>query len=187
MPKLYFIRHGETMANIDGILTGTLETDLSPTGIKSAENLGLELKEDFDYYYCSPLRRTWQTLIAIKGKNVTFTIDDRLIEVYSGLWQGKYKNELPSEEYELYKKGLLNPPGGESLLDVDKRIKSFLDDMFNKYHANEKILIVTHNAFIRSLKRLFLDNNMVNEPLNLEIFEVDEFDYNKLNMNISFK
>lgn len=180
MVKLYFVRHGETLANLEGILTGTLETDLSSAGIKSAKALGLKLKEDFDYYYCSPLRRTHQTLFAMKGENTIFTIDNRLIEVYSGLWQGKYKNELPSEEYDLYKRGLLNPPEGESLLDVDKRIIAFLNDIFNKYHADERILVVTHNGFLRSLKRLFIDRDKVNEPKNLEIFEVDESMYSKI-------
>ena len=29
MATLFFIRHGETEANVDGILTGTLETNLT--------------------------------------------------------------------------------------------------------------------------------------------------------------
>ena len=50
--------------------------------------------EDFDYYYCSPLTRTHQTLKAIKG-DVDFIVDDRITEVSSGDWQGKLKSELP--------------------------------------------------------------------------------------------
>lgn len=178
MPRLFFIRHGETEANVSGILTGTLETDLTDKGIESAKELAAQLTEDFDYYYCSPLKRTHQTLFAIKG-NVDFTQDSRLIEVSSGLWQGKYKSELPKAEYQLYKSGLLDPPGGEKLQDVDKRIKSFLKDMFENYKEDDKILIVTHNAFMRNLKRLFIDNDNGLEPKNLEIFEVNDDMYNK--------
>lgn len=180
MPQLYFIRHGQTEANVKGILTGRLETNLTQKGIDDAATLSKELKEDFDYYYCSPLTRTHQTLRAIKG-DVDFIIDERITEVSSGDWQGKLKSELPEEEYDLYKKGLLNPPNGESLEDVDKRAKSFLEDMFSKYKDNEKILIVTHNAFMRNLKRMFIDKDKVSEPKNLEIFMVDNEMYKGLN------
>ena len=66
MPKLYFIRHWQTEANVKGVLTGTLETNLTPKGIDDAKALANSLTEDFDYYYCSPLTRTHETLKAIK-------------------------------------------------------------------------------------------------------------------------
>ncbi len=179
MPQLFFIRHGQTEANIDGILTGALETNLSQKGIEDAKKVGEELTEKFDFYYCSPLKRTHQTLNALRG-DVEFIIDERVIEVSSGDWQGKLRSELPEQEYSLYVKGLLNPPNGEPLEDVDKRIKSFLEDIFKKYKKEDKILIVTHNAFIRNLKRLFIDKDKVDEPKNLEIFIVNEDMYNKL-------
>ena len=39
MPKLYFIRHGQTNANVDGVLTGRMETDLTQKGIDDAKKL----------------------------------------------------------------------------------------------------------------------------------------------------
>ncbi|MBO5138406.1 MAG: histidine phosphatase family protein [Bacilli bacterium] len=66
------------------------------------------------------------------------------------------------------------------MVDVYNRIKSFLNDMFNLYSENEKILIVTHNAFIRSLKRLFIDKDKVEEPKNVEIFRIDNEMYQKM-------
>lgn len=179
MPQLYFIRHGQTEANAQGILTGRIETNLTQKGIDDAKELAKSLTEEFDYYYCSPLTRTHQTLKAIKG-DVDFIVDERITEVSSGDWQGKLKTELPAEEYDLYKKGLLNPPNGESLEDVDKRIKSFLDDMFSKYIGDEKVLVVTHNAFMRNLKRLFIKDGSVVEPKNLEIYIVDDEMYKKM-------
>ena len=183
MAKLFFIRHGQTEANEKGILTGRLETNLTQKGIDDAVALSKELIENFDYYYCSPLTRTHQTLKAIKGNNVDFIIDERLTEVSSGDWQGRLKSELPEVEYDLYKKGLLNPPNGESLDDVDKIIKSFLKDIFSKYKADEKLLVVTHNAFMRNLKRMFIDKDKVSEPKNLEIFIVDDEMYKKIENN----
>ena len=172
MVELYFIRHGETEANVNGILTGTLETNLTEKGLQEAKAMSGKLSQSFDVYICSPLKRTWQTLQAIKG-NVDFEIDERVTEVCSGDWQGKRKDGLPKEEYTLYKQGLFNPPNGEKLEDVNNRILDFLKDMFSKYKKDEKILIVTHNAFMRQLKRMFVSNNKAEEPKNLEIFKVD--------------
>ena len=172
MVTLYFIRHGETEANVAGILTGTLETNLTERGVQEAKALSKKLTQHFDAYICSPLKRTWQTLHAIKGE-VDFTIDKRVTEVYSGDWQGRKKTALPQEEYALYKKGLFDAPNGEALENVNNRALDFLTDMFSKYTKNEKILIVTHNAFMRQLKRLLVPNSDATEPKNLEIFKVD--------------
>lgn len=182
MPKLFFIRHGQTEANVKGILTGTIETNLTQKGIEAAKSLAKELKEEFNFYYCSPLKRTQQTLCAIKG-DVKFIVDSRLTEVFSGDWQGKLKSELPEKEYSLYKKGLLDPPNGESLKDVDRRINLFLKEMFTKYKKEDKILIVTHNAFMRNLKRFFIEGSKADEPKNLEIFEIDNEMYNQIRNN----
>ncbi|MBO5138405.1 MAG: histidine phosphatase family protein [Bacilli bacterium] len=48
--------------------------------------MSFHLVDEFDYYCCFPLKRTHQTLNAIRGE-VDFNIDDRLIEVSTGKWQ----------------------------------------------------------------------------------------------------
>lgn len=180
MPTLYFMRHGETRANVEGILTGTIETPLTEKGIQAAKEVGESLKETFDYYYCSPLTRTHETLRAVRG-DVPFIIDARLIEVCSGEWQGRLKASLPEKEYQAYIKGEIDPPGGESLSQVTERAKAFLKDMFDgRYTKEDKILIVTHNAFMRQLKRLFIDPSQVVIPKNLEVFTVTDDMYNHL-------
>ena len=171
--QLYFIRHGETEMNVKGILTGTLETDITNKGRKEANDLSKQLNINFDAYYCSPLKRTIQTLYEIKG-DVNYIVDKRITEIFSGDWQGKRKDELPIKEYSLYKQGKFTPPNGENLKEVDKRILSFLKDMSQLYHKDEKILVVTHNGFIRQLKRLFSNDNTDNSPKNLEIFIVTD-------------
>lgn len=182
MVELYFIRHGETKANVDGILTGILQTNLTPNGISTAKALAPKLPRHFDAYICSPLKRTWQTLSAIAG-DVPFEVDERITEVYSGDWQGLKKTDLPKNEYALYKKGLIDAPNGEKLKDVDRRILDFLKDMFAKYRANEKVLIVTHNALMRQLKRLFTASEDETEPKNLEIFIVTSQMFHNLTLN----
>ena len=171
--KLYFIRHGKTRANEEGLLTGMTETDLTPFGREQARKISKKLPAKFDFYYCSPLKRTHQTLFEIMG-NVPYTIDERITEIDSGDWQGKKKTKLPEKEYELYRRGLYNPPNGETFEEINNRICSFLKDMLKKYHNNENILIVTHNGVIRQLKHMLLKNNDDNPSKNLEIFIVTD-------------
>ena len=174
MPTLYFMRHGETEANVTGILTGTIETRLTEKGRADAKAVGESLQMKFDRYYCSPLTRTHETLAAVRG-NVPFVIDKRLIEVCSGDWQGQLKSELPKAEYDAYVRGELTPPNGESLEKVTARARDFVTEMFDgRFGRDEKILVVTHNAFMRQLKRLFLDPSEVKIPKNLEVFELTE-------------
>ena len=105
MPKLFFIRHGQTETNIQGIIAGRIDTVLTQKGLDDATELGKNLDVHFDYYYCSPLKRAQQTMKAIAG-DVDYIIDERVIEVYPGDWQGKHVSELPEEEDALYRKGL---------------------------------------------------------------------------------
>lgn len=46
MTKLFFIRHGQTEANVKGILTGRIETNLTQKGIDDAVELSKELKDN---------------------------------------------------------------------------------------------------------------------------------------------
>ena len=41
-------------------------------------------------------------------------------------------------------------------------------------------MVVTHNAFMRNLKRMFIDKDKVSEPKNLEIFVVNNEMYKEL-------
>ena len=177
--KLYVVRHGETVSNKMMKVSGDEEALLTNNGVRQAGLLREEFNNiKFDYVFSSPLSRAYETAKLITDNEII--IDERLTEVSSGDWQGRLKSELPKVEYDLYKKGLLNPPNGESLDDVDKRIKSFLKDIFSKYKADEKLLVVTHNAFMRNLKRMFIDKDKVTEPKNLEIYIVDDEMYKKI-------
>ena len=95
-----------------------------------------------------------------------------LADKYKAMSEEELKNQT-----NIFKERLNN---GESLDDVGRRIKSFLADMFEKYKKEDKILVVTHNAFMRSLKRLFVDKDKVVEPKNLEIFVVGNDMYDKI-------
>ena len=65
MYKIVFIRHGESVWNLENRFTGWTDVDLTPTGIEQARSAGAVLKQhgfDFDIAYTSMLQRATRTL-----------------------------------------------------------------------------------------------------------------------------
>ena len=65
MYKIVFIRHGESVWNLENRFTGWTDVDLTPTGVEQARSAGAVLKQhgfDFDIAYTSMLQRATRTL-----------------------------------------------------------------------------------------------------------------------------
>lgn len=183
MITVTFIRHAESEYNVKGLLTGKHDCNLSSKGIEDSKNLKKELPKSFDIIYCSPLKRTKQTLeILFPNSNPIF--DERIIERSAGIYEGKPKSMITKEQLELYKKGLWLAPGAESIKSIDKRVSEFINELFEKYSNNEKILVVTHDGIINSIKRNFLRNYDNEWTNNLGIISINSTDfehYKKIN------
>lgn len=183
MPKIVFIRHAESEYNRDGIWAGRVDCSLTEKGIETAKELAKTLDNNFDVIYCSPLERTKQTLEAI-FPNAKPIYDDRIIEISIGEWEDKKKDLFDAELIELFRKGLYTPPGAETHQDVDKRVCNFVEELFEKYQDNEKILVVTHAGIIRSIKRIFIENSKKLMPDNLGTVMIDNLNYKYYKMKM---
>ena len=106
--------------------------------------------------------------------NSNFIIDERIIEIRLGVWEGVSKTSVNQELRKKFKKGQFAPEGAESNESVEKRVISFLNYLFNTYTDYEKILVVTHNGFLRTLANL-----LEIEPIskNLEYFIINSRNY----------
>jgi 2,3-bisphosphoglycerate-dependent phosphoglycerate mutase len=65
MYKIVFIRHGQSVWNLENRFTGWTDVDLTPTGVQQARAAGAVLKQhgfDFDIAYTSMLQRATRTL-----------------------------------------------------------------------------------------------------------------------------
>lgn len=174
--KITFLRHAETTANRDGIFAGHLDCDITEKGFEEASHLKFE--EDFSFIYCSPLKRTSQTLYAFSPNTIPI-IDKRIIEVDVGIWQGQSKTSLTKPLIQQFVAGNYLPKGAEKIEDTDKRVADFIIDLFNKHSENDNILVVTHNGTIRSVKRLFPEKSKSVMSKNLETFTIDSDDFKK--------
>jgi len=155
--EIYLIRHGETVANREGIFRGRLDFPLNENGLIQAEALAEELKRvEFAAIFSSPLTRAVQTAEAIARRhNLTPIIDDGFQNINLGIWQGKDKGEVKRDFPELWRLWDEEPenllvPGGERLADVRRRAKRSLDRIVEDYKG-KKIAVVSHRSVLKCL------------------------------------
>ena len=167
MSILILMRHGQSIWNLQNRFTGGVDVPLTSKGIKQAKKAGKELKNlgiSIDYVYSSKLSRSIETAkFVINGleslnKNEKITQISALNERDYGDLSGKYKEELvkiygEKKVLEWRRSFKINPPKGESLEDVLKRVKPFLDrKMIPLLKKGKNILIVAHGNALRAFR-----------------------------------
>ncbi len=163
MLKLIIVRHAESQWNPLGRYQGLLDPELTDRGRSQAEALAHELRrEGITRIYSSPLKRTYHTAKILSDKlGVPLYREERVIEIDHGNWSGMLVDEVREkypEEFELWLKEphRVRFEGGESLEDVFKRVKDFLDFVREK-HRDETIAVVSHTVPIRCMYCALLD------------------------------
>ena len=109
-PTIYFIRHGETDWNLEGRLQGQKDIPLNDLGRVQAEEAGRRLKklvplfEDLDYV-ASPMLRTRETMERLREAIGLYPdyyrLDERLVELTFGSWEGMTWKEVRKHEPQL--------------------------------------------------------------------------------------
>ncbi len=168
--KIYFVRHGETLANKKRLIFGHLDWDLTNKGIKDSYKTSKVLYKEIkkvDFIISSPLKRTMHTaeIIAKQFKTKKILTENNLIEKGEGIWEGKNYWEVRENDYKNYLKWLKDPLGyrpykGESIKDMNKRIIKFQKSILNNY-SGKTLIVVSHAGPIR----LFL-LNLLKSDLN---------------------
>lgn len=136
---IYFV-HGTTYDNASERCSGWNQVELNELGKEQAKNLG-EVRKDtkFDVLFTSDLIR------AIDSANIAFPnydkkVDKRLRECNYGDYDGQSKKLV------VYEAHITNPfPNGESLKDVESRIKDFIEYLKKEYDG-KTVGIIAHRA-----------------------------------------
>lgn len=138
--KIIYFVHGTTFDNASGRCSGWKQVELNDLGKEQAKNLRKLTKNlKFDTLITSDLIR------AIDSANLAWPEcekiqDARLRECNYGDYDGKSKDLVIYEEHIDEKF-----PNGESLKDVEKRIREFIEDIKEEYEG-KTIAIVAHRA-----------------------------------------
>lgn len=158
-----FIRHGQTNINNLKMIQGRKDNLLNDTGRLQAKETGLYLKKhdnNFDYIYCSPLSRAYETACIIKdiiGYTGDIIKDASFIERDFGDAEGQ---PITDEIFKYIIKDDIN--NLEKSYEIQKRVSDGVFNLHNK-HKGKRILVVAHSHTIKGLltfvdkKRTFLD------------------------------
>lgn len=143
MKDFYFIRHGETVANAEGIY-GDIDTQLTDKGRKQALETSKSLQGiDIDCVYSSPIERSAETaqivVDAIGFPKDEIIYDDDLKERDTGDLTGKH---ILEEGHIMHIKAGHKM---ETLEEMFERASRFLERI--EEDKSQHILVVSHSGF----------------------------------------
>jgi broad specificity phosphatase PhoE len=148
-------RHGETDDNLEPMrFQGFTDTPLNDTGRRQAHELAEKVAGDgIASLWASDLSRARETAEIVGARiGLSPVLDERLREGARGRWEGHLMVDIERAEPELYAAWRrADPdfrfPGGESLLDQQRRVSAALADI----HAAGPLpaLVVCHGGSIR--------------------------------------
>jgi probable phosphoglycerate mutase len=146
---LYLIRHGRTDWNDAGRLQGQSDPPLNELGRQQARKAASALEKiPFQGVYSSDLRRARQTaqeLVERTGLPLRF--DRRLREIALGDWEGLAAVDIAARwpnEWQVWLRhpSLARPPGGESLPELEARVRAALDEIAARHDG--PVAVFTH-------------------------------------------
>ena len=158
MGHMYFVRHGQTVWNVENKICGSTDIDLTEKGHEQAVETGKKILSEnikADIILYSPLMRAEKTA--------------KHISEITGI------PARDGEEFRIAKRDFVSRyDGGESMLHLAQRIYNLLDDV----KASGKVcVLVAHNGIARVVNSYF--NDMTNEEYadfgvkNCEILRYD--------------
>lgn len=143
---LILIRHGRTAANKARRLQGRSDIPLDDVGIRQAREVAGALSS-IDRVIASPLSRSRETAEAL---GLPVQIDDRWIELDYGDFEGMLQADVPDHVWSRWRNdSAFRPPNGETLDELDVRVRSALSDIF-ELAKTENIAVVSHVSPIKA-------------------------------------
>lgn len=139
----YYV-HGTTTDNEAHLASGHHDVDLSGLGVTQAKELRAKARYAPDVVYCSDLKPAIRSAELTWSDEAEIIADARLRECDYGELTRRPQEELEewAAKHDIIREGY---PAGESLRDVEERMRSFLNDLAAK-HEGEHVAIVAHKA-----------------------------------------
>ena len=168
---LGLLRHGQTDWNIDLRLQGSTDIPLNETGKAQALVAAQHLRrEDWDVIIASPLSRAKDTADIVGAMlAMPVVVVPELIErsfgVAEGMDHASWRKLYESHE---------TIEGLESLEDLRTRTLLLLDLIKNEY-AGQRVLAVSHGAFIRKLLTIISNGELPREGERLGNASLNKF------------
>ena len=162
---LIFMRHGQAENNVNRILVGRhIESHLTDYGRQQVEDTARYLQNvPIEKLYASPVIRTVETAkIVSKILGINYEIDERLYEIDLGRLVGMNYDDIIDKYGNLFLKfyaetdSTLSNYGVESFSAVKRRIKALMDEITDKEH-DKNVLLISHLDPIKAAISVLLD------------------------------
>ena len=177
MDHFYFVRHGETVWNVENKICGATDIELTKKGHEQAVEAGkkiLEMGIKADEIISSPLVRASETARHISEvTGIPMRIEPRLMEQNFGRYESTPRD---GAEFHEAKKDMASRFGtGESMLQMAQRIYNLLDDI---KAGDKEYILVAHNGLVRIVESYFreMDNEEFSR-MGIKNCEVKRYDF----------
>ncbi|HVS58791.1 MAG TPA: histidine phosphatase family protein [Candidatus Saccharimonadales bacterium] len=146
MQKLYFVRHGQSQANIDKVFAGHLDTPLTALGRQQAKAAGAQAALlSIDHIVSSPLVRAHETAI-IMAQEIGFPADN--VELNSLLMERNYGSlQGKPWDIDMDMDGIVDIETVDSILERARLAYEHLQAL-----PYGTILVVSHGTFAQALR-----------------------------------
>lgn len=162
MTRLFFVRHGRTVARQDQCI-GHTDVSLSPDGAEMIRTLVADsLAVKVTRLISSDLRRATESA-AILAATLGCAVerDARLREMNFGEWEDKLWSKIAQNDAKRFQSWTerwldVAPPGGESAAELARRAAEWMTELLGAAEPDARIVIVSHAGWIRgALTHLF--------------------------------
>ena len=162
MGHFYFVRHGQTVWNVENKICGSTDIELTELGHQQAIETGKKILEEgirADETLYSPLVRAAETARHISEiTGIPARAEERLREQNFGKYEATARN---GEEFVKAKEQFAcRYEGGESMLHLAQRIYNLLDEI-RAESDHKTYILVAHNGIARVVQSYFCE--MTNE------------------------
>jgi broad specificity phosphatase PhoE len=150
--EVVLVRHGATDWNLQGRCQGSSDRALSEAGERQAEKVALNLsREKLSAVYSSGLLRARRTAHFISQPHgLPVRIENDVRELDHGALEGLTFEEIKDQYPEFIRRWRTEPaelqvPGGERLIDVQRRAWQGLNRIAERHEKNDNVVVVSHN------------------------------------------
>jgi len=157
---LVLLSVGETQSDVDKIFLGRGNSEFTDAGLEQIADAAETLSQyDFDQIYSSDLytaQDTLRTVLGARTQDTTWMLVEELRERSGGSYEGKLYSEIrvgmSPKQYKAWERDPFESPElGESLVDVQDRIREWFKPIIEMLKDNKNILIISHPDTIKAL------------------------------------
>ncbi len=158
---LYFLRHGESQGNQDGVIQGRNHSHLTETGREQARTAGEWFRDkSIELILTSPLARASETA-RILGREAGIPrveIAEELMEIDTGVFSGRSFAEArdmhPGEWDSFQRESWEGVPDAERIESLLGRAELLWEKLCTLVaHGTRRVLCVTHSGFLQWIMR----------------------------------